>query len=82
MFCAMQQGQLFLIGYVPLRDDEVEAALVRAVAAGGRLPRAAEACLLELTAAHLLNELRLSGFELVRPAGFVEHPASTPRVER
>jgi hypothetical protein len=67
----MQQGHLFLVGYSPLSDGEIEQVLARAVASSGRLPRCAEAVLLELTAAHLVNELRLMGLEIVRPAGSI-----------
>ena len=74
----MQQGQLFLVGYSPLSDREIEEVLARAVAAAGRLPRAAEAYLLELTAGHLVNELRLSGLEIVRHVGIEERPAPDP----
>lgn len=66
MFSFMQQGELFAAGYELLSDEQVAEILLRAVASGGRLSRAAELHLNGLCVEHLVAELRAANLDIAR----------------
>jgi hypothetical protein len=62
----MHQRDLFSVVYEQPSDEEITQVLARAVAAAGRLPRSMELHLNQMSAEHLLTELRLADLEIVR----------------
>ena len=64
-----EQRNLFPEPPATVPDDEVAAVLRGAIAAAGRLPRAADMLLCGLCAEYLVEELRGAGFDVVRRTG-------------